>query len=442
MGGPLPGDPRSPGTPITPALGEASATGGVTILRRVLAYARTLCALWDVLGKVKDARRRPVIPASRVVQGVFVLMLTRLGSLNALEQTRSGRGWDRLLGGALPSADTVGRVFSTLDLEAIRRANRDLYTQLKRRKALQPPAHDLMALVLDGHESHATYDRHCPGCLSREIACDAAAGGTRTQFYHRYVAAILVAKDLDLLLDLEPLQPGQDEVAAAIRLLDRLLVHYPRAFDVVMGDGLYARSDFFNAVIERGKDVLAVLKNEERILMEDVRGLLPLVAATPLHRPGVQIQAWDLERFKSWSQVKAPVRVVRTLESRRVRKQRTRQVEEHTTEWIWVTTLSKARANTSTVVALGHARWTIENQGFNETVNEWHADHVYTHDPHAMQAYLLLVFVAYNLFHAFFRRDLKPALRQRFTMKHIAAEIAAEFRCQGLPHAALVRAPP
>lgn len=371
------------------------------------------------------------------------MMLTRLGSLNALEQTKTERGWRRVLDGELPSADTIARVFGSLDLEAIRRVQRNLYAQLMRRKALRPPAHGLMALVLDGHESHATYDRHCPGCLSRQITCNAAPGGSRTQFYHRHVAAILVGKDLQLFLDLEPIRPGEDEIAAALRLLDRLLVHYPRAFDVVLGDGLYARSDFFNAVVERGKDALAVLKNEERTLMEDLRSLLPLVQAVELHRPkGVQVQAWDIEGFKSWPQVTAPVRVVRTLETRRVKKQRTQTVEALTTEWVWVTTLPKARASTTAVVALGHDRWIIENQGFNESVNQWHADHVYTHHPHAMLAYLLLLFVAYNLFHVFFRRNLKPALRRRFTMKHIADEIAAEFRTRGLPPTCMVRGPP
>jgi hypothetical protein len=33
---------------------------------------------------------------------------------------------------------------------------------------------------------------------------------------------------------------------------------YPRAFDVVAGDGLYARANFFNHVKESGKEALAV----------------------------------------------------------------------------------------------------------------------------------------------------------------------------------------
>ena len=40
-------------------------------------------------------------------------------------------------------------------------------------------------------------------------------------------------------------QTIRDEVAAAIRLLERVCKAYPRAFDVVLGDALYARADFF-----------------------------------------------------------------------------------------------------------------------------------------------------------------------------------------------------
>ena len=79
---------------------------------------------------------------------------------------------------------------------------------------------------------------------------------------------------------------------------------------------------------------------------------------------------------------------------------------------------------------LGHARWDIENYGFNELVNGWHADHIYKHDPQAIEAFTLLAFLAYNLFHAFLARNLKPQLRraqtESFWAQLIAAQIYAE----------------
>jgi len=42
-----------------------------------------------------------------------------------------------------------------------------------------------------------------------------------------------------LMVDAEPMRSGEDEVATAIRLLERVIASYPRAFDVVIADALY-----------------------------------------------------------------------------------------------------------------------------------------------------------------------------------------------------------
>ena len=56
--------------------------------------------------------------------------------------------------------------------------------------------------------------------------------------------------------------------------------------------------------------------------------------------------------------------------------------------------------------------FTRQNYGFNELVNGWHADHVYKHDPDAIEAFYLLVFIAFNIFHAFWALNLKPEHRK------------------------------
>ena len=121
-----------------------------------------------------------------------------------------------------------------------------------------------MALAIDGHESHKTYNRCCEGCLTREIG-----ENKRTQYYHRNVTAQLISDGIRFQLDAEPQLPGEDEVATAIRLLERVISNYPRAFDVVLADALYARSNFFNFLIEHHKDVIVVLKANCSELLDD-----------------------------------------------------------------------------------------------------------------------------------------------------------------------------
>jgi hypothetical protein len=112
------------------------------------------------------------------------------------------------------------------------------------------------------------------------------------------------------------------------------------------------------------------------------------------------------------------VRVVRSDESWTVKSQLTKQPTPQTSRWVWLMTLSVAQARTEQIVHLAHMRWDIENHGFNELVNDWHADHVYRHDPRAIECFLLMAFLAYDVFHAFSALNLKPEVRRRKTMAY------------------------
>ena len=69
--------------------------------------------------------------------------------------------------------------------------------------------------------------------------------------------------------------------ADALRLLERVLVDYPRAFDLVLADALYAKAPFFNFLLAAGKHALVVLKEERRDLYQDVHGLMALTPSHP-----------------------------------------------------------------------------------------------------------------------------------------------------------------
>ena len=352
------------------------------------------------------------------------MFFARLGSLNALEKTGRSHFWPSWLGGELPSADSVGRICAALNHETLRLLNRHVYLHLKRAKALPSPWHGICALVLDGHETHCTYRRRCSGCLQRVVK---TGDGERIQYYHRHVTAKLVAGDLHFLVDAEPQLPGEDEVACALRLLERVLQLYARAFDVVLADALYADPRFFNFLSSRGKYALTVLKDERRDLVKDATALFDLAEPEEFTQDRKSYQCWDLEGFTSWPQVDSKVRVVRSHETSTIERQLDGKREERLSQWLWVTTLPAALASTRAVVQLGHARWTIENQGFNETTNHWHADHVYKHQSEAMLSFWLLCIVAVNAFRAFFVRNIKPVVRARTTMTHVARQVSAEL---------------
>lgn len=233
------------------------------------------------------------------------MFLARMGSLNALEQLRGHRFWSWWIKGVLPSADTIGRVFEKIDVDALRDVIHHLYSRLKRNKALPAFSRGFIGLLIDGHESSASYLRCCPECLQRVIHCEE---GDRVQYYHRQVTAMLLSGGFPLLLDIERQRPKEDEVATATRLLRRVLNKYPRAFDIVIGDGLYMRAGFFHLALKAGKEVIAVLKDERRDLLKDAYGLFSNLQPDVSQYGMTQRICWDIEHLTSWSELKREVR--------------------------------------------------------------------------------------------------------------------------------------
>jgi len=358
------------------------------------------------------------------VRAVLVMLLSRLGSLNALELSGPSTWWRRWLSQELPSADSLGRIASQMNLEPLREALHDQYTRLRRGKALQATAGGLTALILDGHTFRSSELRICSAGENTRVRTKT---GYKTLHSHRVVAAILATRPFTLWLDLEPVHEGEGELQAAYRLLERVLSRYPRAFDVVLGDALYSDTEIYRRVLESHKDVVTVLKRNRRNLLEDAEALFLDTPAEPMDFDRVDHRIRDLEGFTTWPELSRPVRVLRSNELTQVRRQKDGGLEDRLADWTWVTTLSKARADSKTLVRLGHARWKIENEGFNEAISHWHLDHVYRHEPRAILVFALLTMLAMNLFFAFYFRNLHPARRRRLTTTHLGLELSADL---------------
>ena len=100
-----------------------------------------------------------------------------------------------------------------------------------------------------------------------------------------------------------------------------------RAFDVVVTDALYVEAPFFNLFLKHGKHIIAVLKDERRDLMEDARGLFQQEKPLIQIEKNVKREIWDIEGFTSWEGLKRKVRVVHSLETKTVCRQRTGKEE-------------------------------------------------------------------------------------------------------------------
>jgi hypothetical protein len=408
---------------------EGKSQRGKAILRRLLRYAEKIFHLSDrVIAQVSDSREAPRIATESFVRAGLVMFWLRLGSLNALAGTAESSFWKKWLGRDLPSSTSMGRVYSKMVNDGYRTALRNVYTTLKRNKAFRGIG-GIHAAIIDGHERTSSYLRHCDGCLER---VKHTVNGDRIQYYHRDVTIMIAGERYRYLLDVEPQLPGEDEVAAAKRLLERVLTDYPRAFQLVIADALYGQAPFINFLRSRRKHVLIVLKDERRELYQDVVPLFNSQKPKIGRHRSSDCLWWDEEGFSSWDGLNESLRVVRSVEKTRIKRQATDEIELKESEWLWLTSLPQAMVSTDLVVRLGHARWDVENHGFNHLVNAILADHVYKHDPIAIEAFALLSFLAVNLLLAFFTFNVKePSSRSR-TSSYWARVLSAEIHIDSI----------
>ena len=109
-------------------------------------------------------------------------------------------------------------------------------------------------------------------------------------------------------------------------------------------------------------------------------------------------------------------------------------------ETYWVSCLSEKLTSSSygegletEPTSLPRQSLTRQNYAFNELVNEWHSDHVFKHNSEAIECFLLVTFLAYDIFHAFLALNIKPAARQGKAQVFWAKLIAAELYSEVIP---------
>ena len=379
-------------------------------LSQFVAYAQKRFDLHLLAGGFADSRPQPEIPSRAVWLSLVLGEVVHIPSLLQLEQETQLPQWQRWVGYKGPiSHDTFGYVSERLEPAQLRRAGVWVNRKLKRGKAFEASKlNGLLAVSLDANEQFCSDHRCCEDCLSREITCKNADGQEvkKIQYYHKQVYAQLSGPQLSVILDFEPMRQGEEECAAALRLLRRMRPQYgPRFFDVVVVDSWYANGPFLKAVVEElGWPVIAVLKQERYEVYQEALALSR--GQKPTHvveRDGRQGEIWEVAALRFSDTYPGPVRVVKVRERwtqrQRVSKEWVHQEKEQ--HWIWVVAGDLDGYDGAVIRDLGHLRWKVENHAFGELTQHWHLTHCAHHQPVAVVALLWIKLLAFTLFHAF-----------------------------------------
>ena len=407
--------------------------------QQFIKYACTVFGLPGLLNRMTDSRREPEIPTFDVVNSLLHTALLRIPSINALEGDLAESDFQKLIGRASTpeikafSADVVANVLDKLHLSGVRVSIEEVIGRAERNKVFREGSYGaLRCVVLDGWEPFASYDRHCPHCLVRQVKVKRAGGAVVEipQYYHRYVVAMLAGPVVDAVLAIEPVlneealrdtdseHTGHEgELTAAHRLLEALHQTWGSFIDAIVVDALYANGPFMTHLDRCGYGGFIVLKKENH---EPFKEALALWQSQPpceeYTDPDSEehLQFWDADDIDTLDTYKGKVRVIRAVITK---------PSKAPTTWCFAIIGKRARRMARrTALKSIRSRWHIENTAFNQWIQHWNLGHVFRHTSNAILAVLLLWALAFNLLQFFIYRRLKRPRRPKDptnTIRHI-----------------------
>jgi hypothetical protein len=416
------------------------------------AYVDKVFHLREALSALRDARQDPDIPPAVVFRALLYNFVFRLHSFKELEADLAQPQLQRHIGAPRSFRDDTLRYslagFATAPLEQMLVA---VNRQLKRNKAFDPGrVQGHLVAALDGIEILSSFSRCCSDCLQRRVTCTTVDGQSveRIQYYHRAVGCQIVSSPIKAFLGIEWVAPGEGEDKAALRLLARLPDLYgSRFFDTLLLDSLYAQAPVLHLAEEVGWGLVITLKQERRDLYQDAFGLFSTREAddrfteqNPSQRREVQL--WSEAHLPFTKDCPQPVRVLRSQETLTENHYRRGQLQPETTlqEWVWVDTLNPKTFSSRVVWRLGHSRWKLENNGWNDLTQNWALKHGFLHackhrpkqpacdgrklvPNRGLAAVTLVLLLAFTLCSAFCLLHSKLVRRYHFSSREVARQL-------------------
>ena len=278
------------------------------MFRRIIKYSSKYFDLFKNLLLITDKRTKPRIATIKIVIAIICMHLSNLGSLNSLSSA--------LASGRYPSVSTIARVADSMNLVEIRQAAIEVYKRARKQKMLSA-YRGMWIGIIDGHEVTVSEFCKCVHCRKRKLKDK--DGKETYQYYHTFTAFMLAGPKFSFTLDIEPIAPGEGEITSAYRLLERVCKTYPKAFEVVIGDGLYLKGTIFKLLEGHHKYAIAVLKEERRQLFEEANRL-SLMEEPKIYRQGkTTYRVWDHHIEDCWDGYGKKVRVIVSEETTKIR---------------------------------------------------------------------------------------------------------------------------
>ena len=152
---------------------------------------------------------------------------------------------------------------------------------------------------------------------------------------------------------------------------------------------------------------------------------MPQAPSVPWKWEDRQIELRQVKQLPFTDPAIGPKRVVQTQEDWSERQQQGGQKTTVSQEsfWRWLASRELEGIPAQGIWRIGHARWGIENHVFNELTQRYHLEHCPHHHPVAIEAWLLILMLAFNLFEWFARCHGKRLRAAAIALAELARQL-------------------
>ena len=304
---------------------------------------------------------------------------------------------------SIPKDSQMREVIDEVESRELESLFEDFLRPLQRGKHLEGyrVLGDYYLISVDGSGYFSSDKIHCSGCLKKETKKG------KIGYEHTIVQSALMHPDKRQVFPLAPEEVRntegrgkQDcEIEAGKRLVRKIRRSHGKLKIIIVGDSLYSKQPFMEALAEEGMRYVLVVKGDDhKLLMEWVNEQRQMKEVSRLE---VKDQKGRLHIYEWINEVplngNKKTLWVNYFEYWLVDG---RKVTYHNS---WVTDFSVSEGNVAKLVRMGRCRWKIENETFNTLKNQgYHIEHNFGHgEKHLSINFLLLNLLAFFMHQIF-----------------------------------------
>jgi hypothetical protein len=282
-----------------------------------------------------------------------------------------------------------------------------------------------LLVAMDGTQYFTSKTLHCPNCSQRVLS------NGQTQYFHSVLTPVVVQSGNPHVLALEPEfivpQDGHEkqdcEITAAKRWLEQHGAFYARQQLTVLGDDLYSRQPFCQALLDHQLHFILVCKSESHAHLYTT---VEFLAVKQLLGTKV-VRHWN-GRYGEIATYRYTEHLPLTGDAQAlevnwcevtVTREDTGEVLYHNA---WITDFPVTDTTVEALVRDGRTRWKVENENNNVLKTKgYHLEHNFGHGQQFLASTLLSLNLLAFLFHTVFDlvdeqyRAIRAALRTRRT---------------------------